>query len=525
LPGFYQPFVLQAPIRFPIEPGSQNQYNQRGIIRLNIGRLAMKENAISDKALSLLVHPISLAAIGIYSLNTFVLQRITPNWFTGKLGDFAWVFVVPLALTAILSWLLPERHRKVAFTFSILGTGVIFILIKATSLNTWLSSNLTNLIGSPISVVQDKSDLLALLVLPVTLWLWVRPRVILKTRRLSGVILIAIFTLFTVADSAAPNIGITSIEFVDNTIVGCNPYYSSVQSNDGGQTWQNSQHECKERIYSPKYGEIIQDPNNGKIQYKFEPGLIERSIDGGNTWQGDYQWNPPSEAERMYYIASNHAYLSGDRPPFSGAVDPQTGDVFFAMGHEGILKRASGTDPKYSWIASGEYIKISYQKSELLINLLYGEWMLVLCAGSAGVALLDIKLKPGKAKTAFLILGLIGMAICVVFFPPAPTLTQPYLSQFLPLGLLIVLLLMLSLAANALYNAGMNSKRRLLFSIIGFLTISILSFVPFAFWIYNILPHYQIAMITAVIVAAVGIFGLQFIASKGIPAETPKMNG
>lgn len=485
----------------------------------------MKENAIFKKALRLLAHPASLLAVCFYGLNTFVLQRICPNWLTGKLGDLAWVFVAPLVFTALLSWLLPERQRRAAFTVSMIGTAIVFTLIKATSLNSWLVTGLAKFTGSPFSVVRDTSDLLALLVLPVTLCLWVRPQVVLKTRSRAGLALMALFTLFTVADSAVPNLGITSIDIVDHTILACNSYYSSFQSSDDGQTWQDAQQECTQRVYSAQYGANLQDPNNEQIQYKFRPGLIERSTDGGNTWQVDYQWPLSSEAEQLYYITSNQVYNSSDLPPFSGVVDPRTGEVFFAMGHEGILKRASGATPNYGWIAVGENKKHDYQKSALLINLLYGEWMLAICAGCAGAVLLDIKLKPGKLKVAFLTLGLIGMVVCVLFFPPAQSLTQSYISQFLPMGLLIVLLLMLSLAGNAFFNAGMNSKRRLFLSIAGFLVITILAFLPFALWVYNLIPYHGTALFAAGVVAVAGIILLQMIARLVLPVEIPKLNG
>ncbi len=484
----------------------------------------MKENPVFDKAMSLLVHPLTVAAIALYALNTFVLQHITPNWFTGKLGDFAWIFAAPLGFTALAAWLLPQRLRQAAFPLSILGTGLIFGLVKATPINALLVSGLASLIGRPVSVVQDGSDLLALLAIPLTAWNWYRPRAGLRPGRLAGVGLFAVLALVTAADSAAPNLGVTSIEFSGNTILACNTYFSSYnfQSNDGGLTWQNSKVKCSEAIFSPKYGEIQLDPTDEKTQYRFNPGLIERSSDEGNTWQADYQWTLPSEAEKLYFISSKHAYNATALPPYSAAVDPQTGEVFFAMGLEGILKRTAGTAPNYSWITIGEFQKNNFSKSELLFNLLYGEWMLAISAGGIGVTWLDTKLKPGKGKTALLILGLAGIAACMIIVPPAPTLASPYLSQYLVMALVGLLLLMLGLTANALFNAGTKSKRWLFYYIGDFLVVMILFFLPFALWAYNVIPYYPNAARAAAIAAGAGVIGLRIIADKVIPVEKQK---
>jgi len=482
------------------------------------GRFAMKENTLLDKALSLLSHPISLAALGLYAVNIFMLQRLSPNWLTGKLGDFAWVFVAPFALTALLAWLLPLRYNRHAFTFAVVGIVLIFGLTKTIP----IISGLENLTGHPISFVQDASDLSALMVVPAILWLWRRPRVNVINKYPTGMIAIAFLALLTLADMAAPNFGITSIEFTDKAIIACNGYYGSLQSNDGGQTWQSAQSGCKEVVTSSKYGEVVQDPTDEKIQYQFGPGTIEHSADGGETWQIDYQWMAPSEAAQMYYRVSNGVYTVGDLPPISAALQPQTGDIFFAMGHEGILKRTAGIESDYTWIAVGNYKKMDYRKSELLFGLLYGEWMLALMAGGVGVTLIDRKLNPGKLKTTALILGVIGMIVFALILPPATTLASPYIGQFISMGLMILLLLILSLTINALVNAGTKSKSLLIACIIGFVTVTILSFVPYALWVYNVIPLYKGASLVAVTVSVLGIVGLQFVVQIWMPVDTIK---
>ena len=482
----------------------------------------MKANSILNKALGQLSHPISLTALGVYAITIFVLQNLSPNWLTGKLGDFAWMFLAPLALTALLAWVLPKRYNEHAFPFAVISTVLVFVLMKATPFNAGIVSGLEKLTGYPVSVVRDASDLLALTVVPVTIWFWYRPQFKIRTTYPAGVIVMAVLALLTLADSAAPKLGITSIEFGDGIITACGGYYGNFQSSDGGQIWQPSDVKCQEMVTSPKYGEAVQDPTDGNIQYRFKSGFIERSADGGKNWQADYQWTIHSEAERLYYITSKKSWSISMQTPFSAAVQPETGDIFFAMGYEGILKRTKGTQPNYTWITVGEYQKVNYRKSELLFNMLYGEWMLAVAAGGVGVTMLDIKSHPGKFKKALLILCMIGMTGCALIFPPAPTLAGPYFGSFVQMGLFILLLLMLSLTVNGLVNAGIRSKRLLRVYIIGFLVITILTFAPYSLWIYNIIPLYKNSTFAAIALAILSIVGFQFITRKWMSINMPQ---
>ena len=480
----------------------------------------MKENTVFDKAVALLAHPVSISTIGLYSLNTFVFQRLAPNWWTGKLSDLTWLIFMPFAVTALLACLLPARHRRYAFPLSIIGIAFMFILVKATSFNGWMVSSLEKLTGMPISIVRDPTDLLVLVGLSATIFLWNQTRSRSRMKRDLGLILTPLLVLLSLADMAAPNLGITTVEFIDDSIVACNGYYGAYQSDDGGETWQPTQSGCAELITSPKYGEVWQDPMDENVQYTFKPGIIERSVDGGKTWQVDHQWVIPSEATQLYYRISNSVYTFGNQPPFSAAIQPRTGIIFFAMGHEGILKRAAGTESNYTWLAVGNYQKMDYQENRLLFNLLYGEWILVIAAGGAGVTLLDTKQNPGRLKKILLTLSLIGMVVCALVFPPAPTLASPYIGAFIPMGLIVLLLVMVPLTAIALINAGTKSKSLLFLYITGLLVISILSFVPFALWVYNIIPLYRNASLVAVALAILSIIGLQRVARKWIPAAT-----
>jgi hypothetical protein len=56
-----------------------------------------------ERQLRVLAHPAILTALGALALNDFVLRRAWPSWFTGKLGDFAWLFAAPPVVAVIFA--------------------------------------------------------------------------------------------------------------------------------------------------------------------------------------------------------------------------------------------------------------------------------------------------------------------------------------------------------------------------------------------------------------------------------------
>jgi hypothetical protein len=93
----------------------------------------MTENLALKKALACISHPLSIGAVLLLVLNDHLLRHFWPSWWTGKLGDFAWLFFFPFITAAFLAWLLPARFRAhpqwvggLAFTL----VGLILFLAK-----------------------------------------------------------------------------------------------------------------------------------------------------------------------------------------------------------------------------------------------------------------------------------------------------------------------------------------------------------------------------------------------------------
>lgn len=98
-----------------------------------------------------------LAGLFLLLVNDLVLKAHFGNWLTGKLSDFAGLFIFPLFFTAIF----PKQKRTIfaltAILFALWKSALSQPFIDAWNANGWLT----------IGRVVDPSDLLGLLALPL----------------------------------------------------------------------------------------------------------------------------------------------------------------------------------------------------------------------------------------------------------------------------------------------------------------------------------------------------------------------
>jgi hypothetical protein len=154
-----------------------------------------------------ILHPVTLAAVGLLLLNDHVLKVAYPGFVTGKLSDIAGLAFFPLLLvglwevllTALGRWTGPTVRAVIA---AVLLTAALFILVKTTDagseafglglgLGQWVPGAVLNVltarpIGAPdhALVVLDPTDLAALpaLAVPLAVGL-VRARAVRLARR------------------------------------------------------------------------------------------------------------------------------------------------------------------------------------------------------------------------------------------------------------------------------------------------------------------------------------------------------
>ncbi|KAA3639074.1 MAG: hypothetical protein DWQ02_04245 [Bacteroidetes bacterium] len=98
-----------------------------------------------------------IIGLTVLLLNDFLFKGMYGNWLTGKLSDFAGLFIFPLFWTALF----PKYKR----TFFVL-TAVVFFWWKSPLSSTFILF-CNDILNYPINRIVDYSDLIALLILPV----------------------------------------------------------------------------------------------------------------------------------------------------------------------------------------------------------------------------------------------------------------------------------------------------------------------------------------------------------------------
>jgi len=69
-------------------------------------------NASFRHALIALSHPVSIVALLVLLLNDYWWRQVAPSWFTGKIGDVAWLIFAPFLLAAILACFIPKHSAN-----------------------------------------------------------------------------------------------------------------------------------------------------------------------------------------------------------------------------------------------------------------------------------------------------------------------------------------------------------------------------------------------------------------------------
>jgi len=142
----------------------------------------------------LLLHPVALLSLGLVILNDQVLKVYFPSGFSGKLSDFAGLIYFPLLLVAVAELLRkisrchPWELGRKSVIFASLSIGTIFVAIKAWAPAAdfyrialgylmWPAQAAVSLVsgnGLPelqrMGLIQDRTDLFAVVVIPITIW-------------------------------------------------------------------------------------------------------------------------------------------------------------------------------------------------------------------------------------------------------------------------------------------------------------------------------------------------------------------
>jgi hypothetical protein len=113
-------------------------------------------------------HPVFWGALALLVVNDDLLKGrgLVPGWLTGKLSDFAFLIVAPIVLAALIPRRVPGRRAA--------AVAAVTALFVAADLSRAVSDAVIALaarVGFTWRLWPDPTDLLALAVLPITVWL------------------------------------------------------------------------------------------------------------------------------------------------------------------------------------------------------------------------------------------------------------------------------------------------------------------------------------------------------------------
>lgn len=485
------------------------------------------KNKTFRRALVCLAHPLSFGAILLLLLNDHVLRRQWPSWWTGKIGDVAWLIFAPFVLAVLLAWVLPTRTKRqeewVGF-WAIAIVGLIFSLANTLpAFHTLMGRLIESLLGCTSRLCRDPSDLVALPSLLVAWRLWKHQAS--RTHQLSHLkwVALVLATLSTVANHPPPvDDGIFCLQAQDGTIVAISGFdysngsYSRFLSQDGGLTWQTAGRGSEPLDCFHEDPWILTSPDDPAIQYRFTSGAsIELSEDGGETWHKAVQ-TALSEAQVYYYYrlrTSPYGVANIAAGPLNALFHRPTGNLVVAMGHEGVLIRT--WDREWRWVAVDSYARASVHQARVVPHLLSGEIVYALCLAFLTLGILARH--TGKVKPFGYIVLALGWLVWIAAFtrcPPAVVYGTKGINMaiFVNANQGIIGVITVFVGIKAARELIVFSPRALGIAAGVSLGGGVLFLLPYVLWSQGAIPHYNTATaFAALLVFAAVVAGDQYL--------------
>ena len=473
-------------------------------------------NAAFERALGALAHPVSLGAILVLLINDHVLRRRWPSWWTGQLGDVAWLVFAPLMLAAVLAWLIPPRLRRQEAIVGLLAftlTGWGFALAKTLpAFHALTVRALETALGGTVGLRRDPTDLIALPALLIGAYLWTHPAR-LPALQSKGWVALSLAALATVANQALTSVyGINYLQEQENDVlaIACNSSSVGVYfaSQDGGLSWQLKPAQAERSLYCDgRHGVAELASDGGRVRYRFRPGeSIERSDDGGQTWRREMTLQG-NQARTVYLEGQieNAAYRPHFEPgPLDALVHSLTGNVILAMGLEGVLVRTP--DAQWRWVSAGSFQPATMDRPGTVASFMQKEIWLALTLIGLTIGALAACIR----RTRWGILWLcVGWGIWGVTVLTSPALSyRPGVYEDISRPAIDALLIGATLAAALLGWKGgrlfyAELPRALPRAILTAVLSTLLFILPYVLWSQGVLAGYTTAQLVGVVVVLV----------------------
>lgn len=497
-------------------------------------------------SLRALGHAASIAAVLVLLVNDHILKHLAPSVLTGKLSDFAGLFFFPFLLTACVglvevAWTSVgltrrfDRRRDLRVGLAACAlTALAFCLIKLhAGSNAWAAQALADVLGLPVRIAPDPTDLLALPVLGPSLVLWRavgrRSAPISRRRSLAALGLAALATMAT--QPCPPEQPISHLVPSDGFVYALVRGYSAsgdppvlgvaYRSADGGGHWEYMDDADVPAPVAQAIQVAVDLPKTACVSGQPETCYrvsgeewVQASSDAGTTWQ--MVWAPPA-SRRLYMerVAAGHGQLLA----CGKAVDLRAQDllivgqgddhlVLVAVGNEGVLRGRLG-QAEWQVVAVG-WAEPTPARGTLRDLwppvVIYSETLIALLAAAltfwALSAMVWSRLAPATAsesrrmawRGALAAVGiLVGLAILMVLLDVEELIPM----AALPLTVLTAYgVLMVAGWRRAFRQASPSHPAgpKFLASLAGGSLVGAGVWLPFALWVLGVIPGYALAL-------------------------------
>ena len=491
-----------------------------------------------QNSLRCLKHPVTSASVILLVINDHVLKIVAPSFLTGKLSDCAGLFFFPFLLAAIFAPLRVSIQRSGALAFAI--TASWFTLIKTSDVGIALTqAMLRPLLGYPVAITRDPTDLFALVVLIPAWRLWNRANDPARAehRDARAWMMLAFASLAALATSPTPPTPVFNRVVVEGKSIYMGADYTRMiaASYDGGKTWNEVYEQQRVSSEPPRLQSVVCERGNAQNCYRTGTDRVEESRDGGASWQT--AWSVPlGRREFMERVARRRGFFGVSKPinlgPYDLALMEPVGanslsTLVVAMGNEGVLVRT----PENEWtrypVFSATPTPFSIFESPDAFQVIFPELDFAVVAGL--VAFLIATFKNARrilARSQYstwrtllpLALLIIATAIAVVLWHASgfgllgSVLLLPLLLTSVlgwpVLAIPIVLVLFIWSGAfvwdrmSKVASGQIASNARSL--CIGLaIQIAVSAFAPFLLWALGVIPIYEIALLIATILPAI----------------------
>lgn len=379
----------------------------------------------------------------------------------------------------------------------------------------WLERAAGWALGIPMQITCDPSDLLALPFLGASILFWRRiphPAGDPGSKRLAGALAVLAGAVLTVANSAAPQMGVEGLSVGAEGITACTAYEDYL-STDGGFTWSVNSAGFSEACQSTWDGTLAAQWQDEAfhIRYNREAAAFEWSPDG-TSWQREYAPQHSSQAGQALFAKRYAGNLFSSEGPLDAVMDPVTGNIVVAMGLDGVLVRTP--DGAWQQAAVGAFYPHRVDSLGGMVTLLGGELALafglfLLLLGSAGA-----KLLPKVLVILPLVLGWMGWGLVMLFQPAL------YSDYPIPLGLVLIVaaLFIVPVGGIGLLQLVKQGGRSLLLGLLLAMDGFVFFLGMFILWALELLPSYNSAMLIASVLALMNLAAILLIVKKA-PGE------